>query len=74
MAKRIRENRDVDLTAAVKMLPTPKKQNANSPGEHGQGGKDLQTTIIKDRGLKLQPEFVEYMMHLPFGYTELRED
>lgn len=27
------------------MLPTPKKQNANSPGVHGQGGMDLQTKI-----------------------------
>jgi hypothetical protein len=24
--------------------PTPKRQNANAPAEHGQGGKDLQTT------------------------------
>jgi hypothetical protein len=27
------------------LLPTPKKQNANSTGIHGQGGQDLQTVI-----------------------------
>jgi len=29
------------------LLPTPKKQNANHPGQHGQGGMDLQTYIQK---------------------------
>lgn len=27
------------------LLPTPKSQNANHPGEHGHGGKDLQTML-----------------------------
>jgi hypothetical protein len=27
------------------LLPTAKAQNANSPAEHGQGGRDLQTTL-----------------------------
>ena len=35
----------MNLTTAVKMFPTPKAQNANSPGEHGQGGMDLQTHV-----------------------------
>jgi len=35
------------LTLAVKMWPTPKCQNANSPGIHGQGGMDLQTAVAK---------------------------
>jgi len=34
-----------DLPTHVAMLPTPKVQNANSPGVHGRGGKDLQTTL-----------------------------
>jgi len=33
------------LANQIAMLPTPKSQNANHPGEHGQGGKDLQTVV-----------------------------
>lgn len=33
------------LSQTIAMLPTPKKQNSNSPGKHGQGGMDLQTKI-----------------------------
>jgi hypothetical protein len=29
------------------LLPTPKAQNKNHPGEHGQGGKNLQTVVWK---------------------------
>lgn len=32
-----------DEAALFSPVPTPKAQNANSPGEHGQGGRDLQT-------------------------------
>ncbi len=32
-----------DVVGEFQPVPTPKVQNANSPGEHGQGGKDLQT-------------------------------
>lgn len=31
--------------ALASLIPTPKAQNANSPGEHGRGGKDLQTFL-----------------------------
>ena len=62
-----------------KNWPTPKAQNANSPGEHGQGGKDLQTTVGrpdpdksstdgKNRG-QLNPAWVEQLMGLPPGWT-----
>lgn len=34
-----------DLQKFVKMWPTPKAQNANAPGIHGQGGLDLQTKV-----------------------------
>ena len=64
--------------------PTPKVQNANSPGEHGQGGKDLQTTIGqpdqvknnttgKNRGQskKLNPFWVESLMGLPYNWVNL---
>lgn len=33
------------LSTEVKNWPTPKAQNANSPGIHGTGGLDLQTTV-----------------------------
>jgi len=33
------------LATRLAMLPTPKVQNANSPGIHGQGGQDLQTIL-----------------------------
>jgi hypothetical protein len=35
----------VGLSQQLQMLPTPKAQNANSAGLHGQGGMDLQTTL-----------------------------
>lgn len=83
------------------LLPTPKKQNTNAPGIHGQGGMDLQTTISMlptptvcgnnnrkgasktsgnglatimngtKNGLKLQPNFVEYLMGYPLGWSEI---
>lgn len=34
------------LAQVVRMWPTPKCQNANSPAIHGQGGMDLQTTVM----------------------------
>jgi hypothetical protein len=42
------ENRPNSILDAVNFygtLPTPRKQSANSPAEHGQGGKDLQTYV-----------------------------
>jgi len=48
--------------------PTPKRQCANSPGEHGQGGKDLQTVI----GGQLNPSWVEWLMGWPIGWTDLK--
>ena len=98
---------------AKKHWPTPKKQNANSPGEHGFGGKDLQTVVVgpptrenrningKNQGSlwttpcqddkghrknkysqggtalsnqakgKLNPAWVEQLMGLPRGWTDL---
>ena len=49
--------------------PTPKAQNANSPGEHGQGGKDLQTTIVGEG--QLNPDWVEWLMGWPIFWTSL---
>ena len=54
------------------MLPTPKKQNANSPGIHGDGGQDFQTEVASI-GLQLQPAFVEWMMGYPENWTEVND-
>jgi len=35
----------MSLMHSAMLLPTPRKQSANSPAEHGQGGKDLQTYV-----------------------------
>jgi len=53
----------------LKMFPTPKKQSANSPGIHGQGGQDLQTVI----GGQLNPNWVEWLMGYPTGWTDLKD-
>lgn len=69
-----REDFSPNLSTVLSLLPTPKKQNANSPAEHGQGGKDLQTTlhqIGESTGMKLQPNFVEWMMGFPENWTNL---
>jgi hypothetical protein len=59
------------LANRIAMLPTPKKQNSTGAGEHGQEGKDLQTTVGTRPGLKLQPAFVEWMMGYPLGFTDI---
>ncbi len=144
--RRKEKGKQIGLYATISrrgLLPTPKAQNANSPGEHGQGGKDLQTTVSNlgllgtptsrdwkdvgdmtnvpengllgrqvanllptpkaidgivrhskkmaekkfneggdvdltiavgmNTGMKLQPEFVEYMMGYPAGWTDLSD-
>jgi len=76
--ERIQERWDkghqVLLTQQIAMLPTPKSQNSTGAGEHGQGGKDLQTTVgtLPGSKLRLEPAFVEYMMGYPEGWTDLR--
>lgn len=37
------EERRNQIRSQAQTWPTPKSQNMNEPGEHGQGGKDLQT-------------------------------
>lgn len=49
----------------AKMWPTPKRQNSNEPGQHGEGGPDLQTAA----GGQLNPDWVEQLMNLPEGWT-----
>lgn len=74
------------LSAQV-MWPTPKSQNANGSGVHGNGGLDLQTAIDKYKiriapaiseedfvqfASQLNPDWVEfYLMGWPRGWTSL---
>ena len=64
-----RENRQSpDLNVAVKMFPTPKAQNCRGNGErHGEGGPSLDVVV----GGRLNPEWVEWLMGFPIGWTEL---
>ena len=64
-----RENRQSpDLNVAVKMFPTPKAQNCRGNGErHGEGGPSLDVVV----GGQLNPEWVEWLMGFPIGWTEL---
>lgn len=55
----------VTLPQAVRMWPTPKCQNRNSPCKHGDGGPDLQTVCSG----QLNPDWVEQLMGFPEGWT-----
>jgi len=55
-------------------FPTPKSQNANSPSEHGQGGKDLQTVVNPKNVGRLNPSWVEQLMGWPVGWSQLPDD
>ncbi len=71
------------LSAQV-MWPTPKSQNANGSGVHGNGGLDLQTAVDKYKiriapaiseedfvqfAESLNPDWVEWLMGWPIGWT-----
>jgi hypothetical protein len=54
------------------MLPTPKAQNAKGNGKkYGKGGQSLDCPIGQKTGLKLQPNFVEWMQGFPIGWTDV---
>ena len=53
-----------------KLLPTPRAGNPGSRPNQ-KGGKILAEEVGKNRGLKLQPAFVEWMQGYPTGWTDL---
>ncbi len=55
----------------IAMLPTPRTQSAKGTGKSFTKQGDLQNTIGTNPGLRLQPEFVEWMMGYPPAWTEL---
>ena len=64
----------VDYAVYKGLLPTPRTSDCNSPGEHGNGGQDLRTTVASQTGEtshKLNPQFVLEMMGFPPNWTEL---
>lgn len=57
-----------NLSGMVKMWPTPKAQNSRGNGEkHGDGGPSLDVVV----GGQLNPDWVEWLMGFPVGWTEV---
>jgi len=58
------------------MLPTPRAGHDPSQKEIDAGNpkRRLETEIGMNPGLKLQPAFVEHLMGLPIGYTNISEE
>ena len=69
------------LSIAVRLLPTPKWQNANAPATHGEGGPDLQTAVAmlptpsagdeKDRGWQWNGSRTGKVLSLPGAVAAL---
>lgn len=59
--------------AILKLLPTPKASDHQSPGNHGTGGQDLRTVVSSRTGgtSQLNPLFVAEMMGFPADWTVL---
>lgn len=60
------------------LLPTPTagdgtKGKGGPNGKHYTAGKAIEGTNGANTGMKLQPEFVEYMMGFPEGWTDLSD-
>jgi hypothetical protein len=61
--------RDADTPAPNRTWPTPTARAGQNPGEHGQGGQNLATVA----GGQLNPEWVEWLMGYPCGWTVLED-
>lgn len=70
-----RQNKDgvrhgVKVQDVVAMLPTPRAANPGSR-PNGKGGKILNEEVGIKNGLRLQPNFVAWMMGYPLNWTDL---
>lgn len=63
----------MDLPAVISLLPTPKANDAKSPGLHGEGGLDLPNSLGLRTGLRLQPAFALWMMGYPEDWCDLED-
>ena len=55
------------LATAVKLWPTPHRNCSNGAGEHGDGGKNIQTAVNGT----LNPDWVECLQGFPIGWTDI---
>lgn len=69
-SERFRKGRMPSPEEVVAMLPTPRAANPGSR-PNKKGGKVLNEEVGKEAGLKLQPNFVEWMMGYPQNWTDL---
>jgi len=53
--------------SAVKLWPTPHRNSSNGAGEHGDGGKNIQTAVNGT----LNPDWVECLQGFPIGWTDI---
>lgn len=66
------------LATAVKQFPTPTARDCKAPGKAGynapnrQGGPSLPQAIAVQTGGKLNPNWVEWLMGWPIGWTDLQ--
>ena len=55
------------LATVVKLWPTPHRNCSNGAGEHGDGGRNIQTAVNGT----LNPDWVECLQGFPLGWTDI---
>ena len=76
--KRIRKTRAPTLTTAIKKVPTPQAQDWRSRSVEGakraieKHATHLNEAIESQGGGQLNPPWVEWLMGLPIGWTDLK--
>lgn len=56
-----------DIHDLVRMWPTPHRNCSNGAGEHGDGGRNIQTAVNGT----LNPDWVECLQGFPLGWTDI---
>ncbi len=62
------KKRQVDLGQVVKRWPTPNSRDRGKDGPGRQGGSSLNAALV---GGQLNPQWVEWLMGFPLGWTDL---